>query len=127
MLTADLPPGFPIRRADAQRRQLGGRACQAGPPPGFRASQLESTKASIESLLTREHVVDNGTELLGDERASDRFPLSPHETLILRLDFGEVLRGPDRGMWSTSLRERFPSRGRCTLPPTNVRTSMPSR
>jgi hypothetical protein len=99
---------LPNQGFDARRRQLGGRACQAGPPPGFRAGQLESTKASIERLQSGEHVVNNGAELLGDERARDRFSFPPHEATILRLDFGEVLRGPDRGMVKRQLEVAIP-------------------
>jgi len=84
MLTADMSPGFPIRRADAQQRQLGGRACQTRPPPGFQPGQLESTKATIEGLLAREDVVDNRAEFLGDQGPCDRFAFATNERQVRR-------------------------------------------
>ena len=108
MLTADVPPGFPINVTDARRRQLGGRACQAGPLPGFRARQLESTKASIECLLSGEHVIDNGAELLRDERTRDRFSLPSDEPRVLSVNLGEVLRRPHSGMVKGDLQIAIP-------------------
>lgn len=90
------------------RRQLGGWACQTGPRLGFRARQLESTKAPIERLLSGAEVVDNGAKLPGDQGARDCFSLAPHGPTILRLDFGEVLPGADHGTVERELETAIP-------------------
>ena len=59
---------------------------------------MESTEATIEVLLAREHVINNRAEFLRNEGPRDRFPFAADEPALLGLDVRVVLRGPDGGV-----------------------------
>ena len=98
MFTVDMPLGSPIIAEGLEGHQLGGRVCQAGPRAALRGGYGMAMKLLVEGCAFRQDGVDDGREILRNQRSRNRLALSPLPALEFGFDLGEVFNGADRGV-----------------------------